>query len=466
MKIKRILCALLASSLILTAASCSKNNDSTSSIGSSSSSVSNSSSDASQTNDSENPVPADEIAKFDNLIEEEYKEELPSVAPVKEYTYTSIRSCKKLLEADGRYYLVEDNFNGGIVTAKISCKNSNDNSIIWTKEYGANNITSFTGAILLDNGDIVLSGASSATEGIFANIKTDRDNTGIIVCLDKDGNEKWMKTWDEDTNDDAHESFNRIIKGNNNTIYLAGQYSDDDGYAAYIFAYDANGNQLWKYNDPKATTVIDINYNGSDEVGLLCYYEGESQTSEQYALVRVNANDGSAKSVNLLSTTADSAYNTFIYAGDKVIFAGRYLDENYGLAHSVINHDDEHAGTADLSYNRYAPGYIYAINSDGSKAWEYMSYGQWGGEMQKIWEYNGNLYAAGRRYSTKSSSPGGVILAGEMVLYELSMDGDLLSRKIVENSGPDNEEWFFTDYMPDKDGLIAVREIYEDTSNK
>ena len=97
MKIKRILCALLASSLILTAASCSKNNDSTSSIGSSSSSVSNSSSDTSQTDDTENPVPADEIAKFDNLIEEEYKEELPSVAPVKEYTYTSIRSCKKLL---------------------------------------------------------------------------------------------------------------------------------------------------------------------------------------------------------------------------------------------------------------------------------------------------------------------------------------------------------------------------------
>lgn len=461
---KRIIGAILASMILaFSFTACKSDNGEIPTDSNSVSDVEVSAESSDEHEEEENPVPESEVARFDGLIEEEYAEELTKVETNKEYTYTSTRQANALLRAEDRYYIIIDEYDGenSLFAATIYCYSSSDDSLLWEKAYGSNNITSLPAAKLLSDGSLVVAGATSSTKGRFEGIKDDRDNTAFIARLDKDGNEMWLKTWD----DLDHESFTRIEVTSNDDIIVSAGSTSDKGQSAYVKCYDKDGNVKWdnKLGDgiTSAPGLIVVNED-KGEISVVGIYSASSFETNNY-IMRFDM-DGNIIGDKLdIGNYTKLAIAHMCYISDnEVAISGRYYDDNYALAQSVVSHEEEHAGTADPSYNRYAPGYLFTYNLDTQEiGWEYKSHGYLGGNISSVWIDGDNINAIGTRFATQVETPSGNSISGDSLLLKFSKDGTLLSREAIKDSSvEENEDCFMSIYRPDGDGFITVTEVW------
>lgn len=425
-------------------------------------SASDSSEQSSEPED-ESPVSKEAIAKYDALIEEEYAEDLKKVDATREYKYTSTRQANRLIKSSDRYYITIDEYDpdNSLFKACVYCYNSTDDSLLWQKEYGSNNITSFADSALLSDGSLVVCGSSSSTKGRFEGIKNDRDNTAVLVRLSKEGEEMWLTTWD----DADHESFSRVDVTENDDIIVSATSQSDDETHAEVKCYNKDGKEKWSNimdKDIKSAPGLVVVNNEKKEFTIVGIFD-DSMSLTHYYLSRYDF-DGKQIGERL----DIGAYNEISLASlcylpnNQAVLSGRWYDESYDLGKSVVSHEEEHEGTADITYNRYGPGYVFAIDLDtGDIVWEYKSYGYLGGSVSYVWLNGDTVYALGTRFAAQIETPGGASLGGDSVLYKLTQKGELISREVISGSTvEENEETFMTAYRPDGDGFISITEVW------
>lgn len=122
---------------------------------------------------------------------------------------------------------------------------NNDGTLVWAKNLGSTGFDRATAAVRLTDGNFVIVGHGSATDGDFDTASKKSD--GIVVHMDEDGNINWVKSY----GDIGHDQFADVLVlptgeflAVGTTTSYANTFADraSDGWAVKI---NANGGVVW-----------------------------------------------------------------------------------------------------------------------------------------------------------------------------------------------------------------------------
>jgi hypothetical protein len=161
--------------------------------------------------------------------------------------YTDV-GCNIIAASDGNYLIVGytaiTNATGDHeCTDSLLIKVDSEGNLLWSKTYGAPMDSEYTTVIAATaNGGYALAG------GVYPNVT--EYSQGIIIKVDAEGNQQWLKTYDEG----APECFWGITPNRDESLTLTGSIRDDlllikvnhEGSVVWSMVYGADGNdQGW-----------------------------------------------------------------------------------------------------------------------------------------------------------------------------------------------------------------------------
>lgn len=288
------------------------------------------------------------------------KRENITIDLIKEYSILNkpLKANCSFVDSNDNIYVVGRSFDGGVKNTEVFiAKFKKDGSIIWSLEYGSDEMD-FATTLVLDekSGHLYVSGR---TYGVMPN-NSSFGNADIFVSKITD---KGELLWTSQIGTDTLDSVSSMVQDSKKMLYLVGRTSSSfegatsmGGTDAFVMKISSNGEVIWtnQYGTEGSDEAIAIKIDSNDDIIFVGNQWKSNVVMEQGDIIHLSnifiqkiSSDGNALWRKLIGSSQSAGANSLTLGEDNQIFiAGTASEELEG---NKNDKDNQNAMLASLS---------------------------------------------------------------------------------------------------------------------